>query len=295
LQVLLNRRFSKGLTLGSQYVWSHSIGDSDGSKDARSSSNNYIFTSEYGDNISDVRQSFNLSLLYQLPYGPGQKYGSNANALAKGVLGGWQIGTLFNARTGLPIDVEIARAAIVYQNKTTGVITTSPVVTNGVVQTNAVVNVPGGGQSRNVARPSLVPGVDPYIHNNGWLYVNPAAFSMPPPGTYGNLGRNALRGPGISPLDLTLSKKFAIREAMDLEFRAECYNLLNSPVYQVPGYATVSGSQVRLADASGVIQPGQAFTAAAAGGNFGALTQTVSNTVGSGTHRQFQLALRFAF
>ncbi len=211
LQILLNRRFSSGLTLGSQYVWSHSIGDSDGSKDARSSSNNYIFTSEHGDNISDVRQSFNLSLLYQLPYGAGKKYGSNANALAKGVLGGWQIGTLFNARTGLPIDIEIARAAIVYQNKTTGAITTAPVVTNGVVQTTAVVNVPGGGQSRNVARPSLVPGVDPYIHNNGWLYVNPAAFSMPAPGTYGNLGRNALRGPGISQLDLTLSKKFAIR------------------------------------------------------------------------------------
>jgi hypothetical protein len=191
--------------------------------------------------------------------------------------------------------VEIARAAIVYQNKTTGAITTSPVVTNGVVQTTAVVNVPGGGQSRNVARPSLVPGVDPYIHNNGWLYINPAAFSMPAPGTYGNLGRNALRGPGISQLDLTLSKKFTIREAMNLEFRAECYNLLNSPVYQVPGYATVSGSQVRLADASGVIQPGQAYTAAAAGGNFGALTQTVSNTVGSGTNRQFQLALRFTF
>jgi hypothetical protein len=295
LQVLLNRRFSSGLTLGSQYVWSHSIGDSDGSKDARSSSNNYIFTSEHGDNISDVRQSFNLSFLYQIPYGAGKKYGSNANALAKGALGGWQIGTLFNARTGLPIDIEIARQAIVYQNKTTGAITTSPVVTNGVVQTNAVVNVPGGGQSRNVARPSLVPGVDPYIHNNGWLYVNPAAFSMPAPGTYGNLGRNALRGPGINQLDLTLSKKFTIREAMNLEFRAECYNILNSPVYQVPGYATVSGSQVRLADASGVIQPGQAYTSAAAGGNFGALTQTVSNTVGSGTNRQFQLALRLTF
>jgi hypothetical protein len=118
---------------------------------------------------------------------------------------------------------------------------------------------------------------------------------MPAPGTYGNLGRNALRGPGISQLDLTLSKKFAIKENMNLEFRAECYNLLNSPVYQVPGYATVSGSQVRLADASGVIQPGQAYTAASAGGNFGALTQTVSNTVGSGTNRQFQLALRFTF
>jgi hypothetical protein len=295
LQVLLNRRFSRGLTLGAQYVWAHSIGNSDGSKDARSSSNNYSFSSEYGDNISDVRQSFNLSLLYEVPFGSGKRYGSNANPVAKGLIGGWQIGTLFNARTGLPIDVEIARAAIVYRNNTTGVITTSPVVTGGIIQTTPLVNVPGGGQSRNVARPDLVAGVDPYIHNQGWLYINPAAFAMPAPGTYGNLGRNALRGPGISQLDLTLSKKFAVTESMNLEFRVECYNILNSPLYQVPNYATVSGSQARLADASGVIQPGQAYTAAAAGGNYGALTQTVSNTVGTGTNRQFQLALRFNF
>jgi len=293
LQVELNRRFSRGLTLGAQYVWGHSLGNSDGSKDARSSSNNYSFSSEYGNNISDVRQSLNFSLLYQVPYAIAKTHG--AAPVTNALLGGWQIGTIFNARTGLPIDVEIVRPTIVYRNKTTGAITTSPVVANGVIQTDPLVNVPGGGQSRNVARPDLVLGVDPYIHNNGWLYINPAAFAMPAPGTYGNLGRNALRGPGSSQLDLTLSKKFLIKESVNVELRAECYNILNSPVYQVPGYATVSGSQIRLADATGAIQPGQPYTASAAGGNFGALTQTVSNTVGSGTSRQFQLALRLQF
>src|SRR5260370_3175021 len=161
--------------------------------------------------------------------------------------------------------------------------------------TTSLVNVPDGGQSRNVARPDVVKGVEPYLHNQGWLYINPAAFSIPAPGTYGDLGRNALRGPGISQWDLTLSKKFPVRETMNFEFRAECYNLLNSPVYQVPNYNTVSGSQARLADATGIIQPGQPYTAPAAGGNYGALTQTVTNTVGFGTNRQFQLALRFSF
>jgi hypothetical protein len=146
-----------------------------------------------------------------------------------------------------------------------------------------------------VQRPNLIPGVDPYLHNRGWLYLNPAAFAIPDPGTYGNLGRNALRGPGISQLDLTLSKKFPVKETMNFEFRAECFNVLNSAVYQVPGYATVSGAQVRLADAQASLQPGQPYTASAAGGGFGALTNTVSNTVGSGTNRQFQLALRFNF
>lgn len=295
LQVLLNRHFSKGLSGGMQYVWGHSIGNSDGSKDARSSSNNYSFSSEHGNNISDVRQSLNLNMLYELPFGPRQRYLSSLKGLPNAVVGGWQLGTLFNARGGLPIDVEIARAALVYRNNTTGVITTAPVVTNGVLQTTALVNVPGGGQSRNVARPDLVAGVDPYLHDHGWLYLNPAAFSMPAPGTYGNLGRNALRGPGSNQIDLTLSKKFTVTERMNVELRIEGFNILNSAVYQVPNYQTVSGSQPRLADATGVIQPGQAYTAATAGGGFGALTQTVSNTVGTGTNRQFQIALRFNF
>lgn len=96
-----------------------------------------------------------------------------------------------------------------------------------------VVNVPGGGQSRNLARPNRVLGMDPYIHNRGWLYVNPAAFSMPAPGTYSNLARNALRGPSITQLDLTLSKKIPVRESMNFELWVEAYNILNSPVYGI--------------------------------------------------------------
>jgi hypothetical protein len=290
LQVMLNRRFSRGLTLGSQYMWSHSIGNSNGSKDARTSSNNYSFTSEHGDNISDVRQSFNLSALYELPYGTGKAHGANASPLANAVLGGWQIGSLFNARTGLPVDVEIVRPVIVYRNNVTGAISAAPVVSGGVVMTTPFVNVPGGGASRNVRRPDVVPGVNPYYVNNGTFFINPAAFAVPQPGTYGNLGRDALRGPSISQLDLTLSKKFPVNESMNFEFRAECYNILNNAVFAAPG-----GGTPRLNDATGILQPGQPYTQGAAGGTFGALTSTVSNQVGSGTNRQFQLALRFNF
>jgi len=290
LQVLLNRRFARGLTLGSQYQWSHSLGDSNGSKDARTSANNYSFTSEYSNNISDVRQTFNLSLLYELPYGTGKANGANAGPLAKALLGGWQVGSMFNARGGLPVDVEIVRPDIVYRNNSTGAISAAPVVTNGVVMTTPVVNVPGGGNSRNVRRPDVVPGVNPYYVSNGAFYINPAAFAVPQPGTFGNLGRNALRGPGISQLDLTMSKKFVVVEGKYFEFRAECYNLLNSAVFATPG-----GGTPRLNDATGILQPGQPYTQSAAGGTFGALTSTVSNQVGSGTNRQFQLALRFNF
>jgi len=290
MQVTVNRRFSHGLSLGSQYVWSRSIGDTNGSNDARTAANNFSFAADYGNNQSDVRQSFNVSALYELPYGPGKKYGSSANPVAKMLLGGWQLGGLLNARTGLPLEVLITRPDIVYKNNVTGAITASPVVTNGVVQTTPIINVPGGGSSRNTRRPDLVAGVNPYIVGQGTLWVNPAAFAVPQPGTFGNLGRNALRGPGISQLDLTLSKRFPIAEKTNLEFRAECYNILNSAVFAVPG-----GSTPRLADATGILQPGQPYTASAAGGGFGALTSTVSNQVGLGTNRQFQVSLRLNF
>jgi hypothetical protein len=237
-----------------------------------------------------VRDAVNLNLLYEVPFGSGKRYGANSNSLVKGVLGDWQVSSLFNARTGLPIDVEVVRPAIVYRNNTTGVITTGPVVTGGIVQTTALVNVPGGGQSRNVARPDLIPGIPLYYTNNGTFFVNPAAFAIPQPGTYGNLGRNALRGPSISQFDLTLSKKFQINESANIEFRAECYNVLNHAIFAPPG-----GGTPRLNDATGILQPGQPYTQSAAGSTFGALTSTVSNQVGSGTNRQFQLALRLSF
>ena len=212
LQVSLNRRFSSGLTLGSQYAWSHSIGDTNGSNDARTAANNYSFSADYGSNQSDIRQTFNLNALYELPYGTRKRFGANAGKLAKGILGDWQLGGLFNARTGLPIEVLITRPDLVYKNNLTGAISSGPVVTNGIVQTTPIINVPGGGSSRNTRRPDLVPGVNPYVVNGGTLWVNPAAFSVPQPGTFGNLGRNALRAPGISQLDLTLSKSLAVTE-----------------------------------------------------------------------------------
>ncbi len=290
LQMSLNRRFSTGLTVGSQYAWSHSIGNTNGSNDARTAANNFSFAADYGSNQSDVRQTFNLNALYELPYGDKKRFGSGAGHLAKQVLGGWQLGGLFNARSGLPVEVLITRPDIVYRNNLTGAISSGPVVSSGVVLTTPVINVPGGGSSRNTRRPDLVPGVNPYIANGGTLWVNPAAFAVPQPGTFGNLGRNALRGPGISQLDLTLSKTLHVSERANFQLRAECFNILNHAVFATPG-----GSTPRLADATGTLQPGQAYTTGSAGGNFGALTSTVSNQVGLGTNRQFELSLRVNF
>ena len=76
LQTTLNRRFSQGLSLGAQYTWSHSIGDSSGSNEARTSQDPFNFAGDRGNNNFDVRQTFNLSALYEVPFGRGRRYGN---------------------------------------------------------------------------------------------------------------------------------------------------------------------------------------------------------------------------
>ena len=66
------------------------------------------------------------------------------------------------------------------------------------------------------------------------LYFDPCAFSLPTAGVYGNLGRNTLIGPGVFNADLGLVKNTKLRERMNLEFRAEFFNLLNHANFRLP-------------------------------------------------------------
>ena len=213
LQMTLGRRFSTGVTLNSQYTFSRSFGNTSGSNEARTAANNARAIGEFdydeGYNNFDVRHTFNLSALYDLPFGKGKKhdFGGAGNA----ILGDWEIGTIINARSGIPLEIGIVRPDVVIQCVTasgcvvpTGAGGATTTFANGFVAqlpgtingTNplapgfiAVVNTPAGGSSRNVRRPDLVPGVNPYL-NNDRLTLNPAAFTTPRPGTFGNVPRN---------------------------------------------------------------------------------------------------------
>ena len=200
------------------------------------------------------------------------------------MLRGWDLGTIVNARSGLPIDLRITRPDVVYVDAQ-GLVYSSA----GTGRT-AIINTPGGGSSRSVRRPDLIPGIDPFLHVGGTVFLNPAAFTIPKPGTWGNLMRNALHGPGFHQVDFVVHKKFPIRESQDVEFRAEFFNILNTANFANP-VATLPNA---LGTGTNQIQPGQPFTAAAAG-TFGTITQTVERTVGIGTQRQIQFALRLNF
>ncbi|HEV2763396.1 MAG TPA: hypothetical protein VGV38_10510, partial [Pyrinomonadaceae bacterium] len=112
LQVTVNRRFAQGLTLGGQYTWGHSIGNTQGSNEAQTAQDPFDLNGERGNNTFDIRHSANLSVLYELPFGRGRRY-DLGNSFADALVGGWQVGGVYNGRSGLPLDIRITRADVV--------------------------------------------------------------------------------------------------------------------------------------------------------------------------------------
>ena len=279
MQVSLTRRSSNGLTMNGQYTLGKSWGNTGGSNEAVTANNNARaigdFDYDSGYNNFDVRHTFNLSLLYDLP-GKGP------------IFSGWSMAGIVNARSGIPVPVLLQRNDLVYVDAA------GNVFNNPAADRTAVVNTPGGGASRNQRRPDLVPGVDPFVENGGLLYLNPAAFATPKPGTFGNLTRNQIHGPWMRQADLMIAKHIGVGNGPNVELRAEIFNLFNITNFANPiGTLPNALPNAALTEANKV-QPGQPFTSAAAG-TFGRLTSTIGRTVGLGTPRQVQFALRFNF
>jgi hypothetical protein len=169
---------------------------------------------ERGISPIDIPQKFVTSALYELPFGPGKRF-LRSHGLAGHVLGGWQVNGILVLRKGFPSDLRV---------------TQNPQVFNTANRPNRVL-----GQSILVANP----GFDQYF--------NPAAFVVPPTvrnvngapiQTFGNAGRSILRGPGSRNLDFSLFKEFRTTEKTMLQFRAEAFNLTNTPTFTLPGART---------------------------------------------------------
>jgi hypothetical protein len=250
LQIGATRRFRAGFTGGLQYQYSSNKGTTQGSNEAATTQNTFDYETEYGTNPQDIPHTFNGSLTYLIPGEGAWK-------------GGWRVGGIFNARSGVPINVVMSRP----DNATV----------NGATVANIV-----GGNSRGTQRPDLVPGVDPYLHDAGVRWLNPAAFATPQPGTFGNLPRNFLRGPQFSQVDLMFSKDFRFGGSQSLQFRGEFFNIMNRLNYENPAASLPNGT------------PGVPITDAQAG-TFGYMLGPLNRTVGLGTARQTQISIRYSF
>lgn len=201
LQAKFDQRFSQGLFFITSFTWSRNIniGCAD-FWEACSIQNPYDLNGERGPSPLDVPLVFTFSAGYELPFGQGKTYLSHGPV--SWVLGNWQLNSIFSARSGT-------------------------VYTPGINFDNANV---GGGVSE---RPNVVG--NPVLGNptiNQWFNVN--AFAFPSPYTYGNAGRDSLRGPGFWNLDSSIFRNFEILERVQLQLRGEFFNIFNHTDFADP-------------------------------------------------------------
>jgi len=206
LQVHLEKRMSHGLEFGVSYTYAHALDDA--SSASLGSLNNGDFRNqlqpglEYGNSDFDLRQRFTVNYAYQLPFGRGQALGGNASGFLNQVIGNWQVAGIVTAQTG-----------------------------NWFTITDSVTNVStsdGGGvvgyyevRPNVVGNPNGRPCVAGTLFNTCAFGPNNIFF------TYGDAGRNIVRGPGLQDWDFSIFKLFPINEQRRFEFRAEFFNIWN--------------------------------------------------------------------
>jgi len=228
LQVRYEQRFVSGLTLLNSFTWSHSLDNASASLEGNSPSpqdaNN--IAADYGQSDYNLPVANITSLVYDLPFGHGQRFLSSSNAFTNTVLGGWQISAINTMQAGTPFKVGYT------PNSATAV---SP-------------QISATYRGANEYRPNVVAG-QPIIKKtklaSGFIqYTNLAAFTLP--GTrdannnllspFGNASRNPGRTPAFYQTDIALNKKFNTPlESLKVEFRTEAYNIFNHTNLYLPG------------------------------------------------------------
>ena len=205
LQLKLEKRFSSGLQFLGSYALAKYIDVGGGGIGTSGIQTEHNLAADRAVGVFDRRHIFTGSYYYQLPFGRGQRFLTQANSVVNGLLGGWEITGITRYNTGAPVNILLG-----FDNGNTGLGSTRP--------------------DRVVGQPARIGGGD---KTRGWF--NPAAFRAPPPFSFGNLGRNAERGPNFGNWDFGLFKNFPIREEVRIQFRSEFFNLFNNVNLGAPG------------------------------------------------------------
>ena len=228
LQVKAEQRLSRGLNFSAGYTWSKSIDNGSGlfpsdnpqigGHSAFRLQSLYDMRGERSISADDQGHRLTLSYVYELPWGPGRQYWSGPGWVPR-ILGGWHVAGGPLLRSGLPF---------------------------GLDSTSNTTGSQGGRQRANRAGDGKLPREQRTIR----VFYDTAAFVNPPAFTFGNSARNVLRAPGRVNFDLLLGKSFLLREGLSLDFRAECFNLMNTPPLDFPG-ATVGTPQMGVISSAG--------------------------------------------
>jgi hypothetical protein len=165
-------------------------------------------TLDWGLSQINLNHNFTASILYDLPFGKGRKWGSNWNGVANAIAGGWQVTVIEKATSGFPIFV-------IDSNNTSGV--------NFINANGAALIRPNQTCNPVLSNPTL----------SEWFNVG--CFSQPAAGQLGNANRTPLSGPDFVNTDFSIIKHFVPREGWRVDFRTEIFNLFNHPQFGAPG------------------------------------------------------------
>ena len=205
LQVKVEKHYSNGLAVIGAYTYGKSLDTNSTyygtTGTANFPENSYDRAAEKGRSDFDYRQRFSLAYIYDLPFG--STLWKSSNRVVNYAVRGWQLAGIAMLQSGAPF--------------------------TPTVDGNPSHNVDGND------RPNVVPGVSFYTaHQTVQQWLNPAAFSTPAQYTFGNAGRDILNGSGEAVWDFSLIRKFPLGERKNLEFRAEMFNILDSPNFTLP-------------------------------------------------------------
>jgi hypothetical protein len=205
LQARLQKRLSRGLEFEAAYTYAHALDDASSANLGSFATGDFrdqrFPQMEYGNADFDVRHRFTLSYSYELPFGKGKSFAGNASGFLNHVVGGWAVAGITTASTGTYF-------------------TPTDIATN-------LANSDNGGDVASSARPNRVgdPNAKPCVPGT---VFNTCAFATNTVfGSFGNAGRNIIRGPGYQNWDLSIFKNFPLNERYRFEFRAEFFNVWN--------------------------------------------------------------------
>jgi hypothetical protein len=259
--VKLEKRYSNGLQFLTSYVYSHALANS---STPLSGSTNFgtpdptNLASAYSTAAWDIRHNLTTAFNWDVPFGKGKKWGGNMNRGLDLIAGQWHLNGILSLRTGQPYTI------------------------NG---TSCI------GQWGK-CMPDLVPGKNPQAAPAGGRKVNTDGYWFDPSaymvaaqtatlGTGGTLGLQSNTGPPTRTMDLSIFKDFLLTERFRLQFRAEAFNLANTPIYSTPDASLSNAKIPATADGRPAIN---------GNGNFG---KVLGANVGTERHVQFSLRLQF--